>query len=204
MSPPRLQQQWPSAAGDIPAPNEHVLRWVNISGAEVGLFDGQTYATELDSHANMCVIGKHCLKIGETGQTVNVNAFSKDAGGMSAVPVIDAVCAYDCPKTGDTYLLLMRNGLEMPCNDHNLIPPFLLREAGLDVNDKPKIHCSEPTAADHSIYDEEHGLRIPLQLDGIFSYFPTRALTRDEMEYPERLPIICLTPDSRIWDLGSI
>ncbi len=166
----------------------------------MGLFDGHTSATELDSHANMVVIGSHCLKIGDTGQTANVNTFSKEAGGMSEVPIIDAVCAYDCPKSGQTYLLLLRNGLHMPSNDHNLIPPFLMREAGLAVNDKPKIHCENPSVEDHSIYCGDHDLRIPLQLEGIFSYFPTRALTLNEMEYPERLPIICVTPDSQVWN----
>ena len=78
-----------------------MLCWVaDVSGVEVGLFDGQIAATELDSHANMVVIGRHCLKIGDTGQTAHVNTFSKEAGSLSEVPIIDAVCAYDCPKTG--------------------------------------------------------------------------------------------------------
>ena len=40
--------------------------------------------------------------------------------------------------------------------DHNLIPPFILREAGLTVNERPKIH-TEPEKRnkfDHSIIDK--------------------------------------------------
>ena len=65
---------------------------------------------------------------------------------------------------------------------HNLIPPFILREAGLTVSDIQKIHCDKPTIEDHSIYDEKTKLWIPLQLDGKFSYFPRRALTLDHMQ----------------------
>ena len=54
---------------------------------------------------------------------------------------------------------------------------------------------------DHSIYTKEHDLRIPLQLDGIFSYFKTRALTHDEMEYPENFSMMFLPLDPPPWDL---
>ena len=94
----------------------------------------------------------------------------------------------------------MRNGLSIPSNANNLITPFIMREAGLEVNAKPKIHCKEATVEDHIIYTEEHDLRIPLKLDGIFTYFETRALTPDEIEYPENIPMIFLSPDSPRWD----
>ena len=157
-------------------------------------------ATELDSHANMIVIGGHCLEISDSGTTAQVSSFSKEAGEVSDVRIIDAVCAYDCPKTGRAYLLVMRNGLHVPSNEHNLIPPFIMREAGLVVKDTPKIHCQEATVEDHTVYCKEHDLRIPLSLDGIFSYFPTRALTIEEMEHPEELPYIFLSPDTPRWD----
>ena len=166
----------------------------------MGSFDGHISATELDSHANMSVIGKHALIISDSGSTAQVNSFAKEAGGISEVPIVDAVCAYDCPKTGQVYFLVMRNGLSVPSNEHNLVPPFLMREAGLIVNDKPKIHCQDPSAEDHTIYDKEHDLRIPLQLDGIFSYFPTRSLTQDELEFAEDYPVVLLSPDSPSWD----
>ena len=54
---------------------------------------------------------------------------------------MDGVCVYDCPRMGQAYLQMMRNGLSIPSNENNLIVPFIMREAGLDVNSKPKIHC---------------------------------------------------------------
>ena len=84
----------------------------------------------------------------------------------------------------------MRNGLSIPTNKNNLVTLFIMREAGLEVNVKPKIHCKEPTVEDHSIYAEEHDLRIPLKLDGTFLHFKTRALAHDAMEYPENCRMI--------------
>jgi hypothetical protein len=56
---------------------------------------------------------------------------------------------------------------------HNLLLPFIMRQAGITVDDTPKIHVDEPTTADHSITFPETGFRIPMSLWGIFSYFPT-------------------------------
>ena len=54
-------------------------------------------------------------------------------------------------------------------NENDSITPFIMREVRLEVNVKHKIYCKEPTVEDHSIYAEEHDLRIPLKLNGIFS-----------------------------------
>ena len=82
-----------------------------------------------------------------------------------------------------TYILAFRNALHVPSMNHNLIPPFVMREAGLTVNDVPKIHTKDQELNDetHCIAAKEGDngvdLKIPLKLDGIFSYFPTRKLT---------------------------
>ena len=124
----------------------------------MGLFDGQTCLTELDSYAIMIVIGKHCQEINDSGKTAHVDSFTKDAGIIASVRIVDAICAYNCPQSGHTYLLVIRNGLSIPGNENNLVPPFLMSEASLDVNPKPKIYCKSSTVEDHSIYDDETGL----------------------------------------------
>ena len=40
------------------------------------------YTAELDSHANMIVLGIQALIINHTGQSAEVNAFSSDVEGM--------------------------------------------------------------------------------------------------------------------------
>lgn len=84
--------------------------------------------------------------------------------------------------------------------DNNLIPPFIMKEAGIEVSKVAKIHVSDPSISDHSIYFKDHDLRIPLALWGIFSYFPTRKPTEQDMEDCE---LILLSPDGPEWNPHS-
>ena len=67
--------------------------------------------TELDSHANIVVIGAQGTIIQKMGKYADVNGFSSDVGTMSRVPNVNAVLAYDCPISGKTSLLVARNAL---------------------------------------------------------------------------------------------
>ena len=162
--------------------------------------DQERSTTELDSHANMCVVGQQATIINKTGKHAEVRAFSKECQTIKRVPIVDAAFAYDCPTTMKTYLLIVRNALHVPSMEHNLIPPFIMREGGLVVNDIPRIHSGEEVGHNtHCILAHDGSLRIPLQLKGIFSYFPTRTLTPEENEDPEALEAVLLTPDAATW-----
>ena len=50
----------------------------------------------------------------------------------------------------------------------NLIPLFIVREAGVIINDKPKIHVSDTSLDDHAIIFVKDNMRIPLKINGIF------------------------------------
>ena len=147
----------------------------------------------------MVVLGKHCFVFDTVhDRTCDVEPFDKTLGVAQKIPIVDAALAYDCPYTHRTYLLIVRNALYVPSMTNNLLPPFILREAGLEVNDVPKIHVPDPCVTDHAItFDAATGLRIPLQLSGIFSFFPTRAPTNDEILAGD--PIF-LTPDGDQWN----
>ena len=71
-------------------------------------------------------------------------------------------------------MLVIQNALRVPSMSNNLIPPFIMRENGIIINECAKIHCEDPTPEDHAIIFKGYDLRIPLQLHGIFSYFVTR------------------------------
>ena len=157
-------------------------------------------STELDSHANTVVVGKQTFVFSHSGQYANVQAFTEKVKVLPQVPIVDAVIAYDCPSSGETYLFVVRNALCVQSMEINLIPPFIMREAGLVISTTPNIHCDKPTVADHSIFDEESGLRIPLTLNGIFSTFNTRSVNEDEIENVENYQTIFLTPDSNVWN----
>ena len=96
------------------------------------------------------------------------------------------------PIAGEDYILIVMNAISVPTMRHNLIPPFIMREAGLEVNEVPKIHREDPDIDDHSIMFKETGLRIPLGLWGTFSYFPTTKPTAADLEDPEEVYV--LTP----------
>ena len=154
--------------------------------------------TELDSHANMIVVGKNAFVFSRVnGRTCEVTPFSSDLGTVKEVPIVDAAIAYHCQFTNETFVLIVRNALYIPNMDHNLVPPFILREAGVIINNVPKIHVQDPTENDHAIVFPDESLRIPLQLNGIFSYFHTRMPTSQEIDECTK---IIITPDSTDWD----
>ena len=70
-------------------------------------------------------------------------------------------------------MLVVMNALCVPSMDHNLVPQFVLREAGLVLNYNPNIHFEYPSVEYHSFLDEKTGLRIHLTLRGTFSVFET-------------------------------
>ena len=157
--------------------------------------------TELDSHANMCVLGKHCLLLSDllSARNVSVGAFAEAAGGLDSVPIVDAMIAYDCPRRNQVYLLILRNVLYIESMDDNLITPFILREAGIIVNDRAKIHCDPGTVTeeDHTIQDRETGLFITMQIRSTFSYFPTRIPFDDDFKDGV---VVVITPEGPSWD----
>ena len=156
--------------------------------------------SELDSHANMILFGRDCFVFdGVPGKTCCVTPYDPSLKTKERrIPIVDAAVAYDCPFTHKTFILIGRNILHISTLDHNLLPPFILREAGLVVNDKPKIHSDMPTVEDHSIYAPDVDLRIPLKLNGIFSYFHTRKPTPEEIQNCR--DHIIITPDGDDWD----
>jgi hypothetical protein len=155
----------------------------------MGMYSGLS-ATELDSHANMAVAGSETTVIARSGMFANVTPFSKDLPAMDMVEIGDVAMCYDDPISLITYILVMKNALLIPSMGHNLIPPFLIREAGLILDETPKHQTPYPTIDNHSIWDQRSGLRIHLQLNGIFSYFKTWPLTLEEQENWENYQVV--------------
>ena len=121
-------------------PKAHVASIIIASlGDDVKDDNNNDPRTDLVSHVNMFVAGKHAFVLAKSGKTATVCAFSPDIA-PSAIPIVDCALLYECPYSGKSYILVARNVLHVATMDHNLVPPFLLREAGLVVKDVPKIH----------------------------------------------------------------
>ena len=144
------------------------------------------YRTELESHANMQVVGQSCYILSDSGTFVEVNAFSPDYETKN-IPIVDAGVQYDCPHSMMTYILVIRNALHVTSKTNNLIPPLMMQEAEIMVYGTPKIQMENPMVKDHFIYFQETGLRIPLQLWGVLSYFLTPKPTYEDMTDSEEV-----------------
>ena len=84
----------------------------------------------------MFVGGKHTIVIANSGKVANVRSFSPDTPALD-IPVVDLAFLYEDYYTGRSYIMIARHALYVPTMGHNLIPPFLLREAGFAVNECP-------------------------------------------------------------------
>ena len=133
--------------------------------------------TRLDSHANMVVLGLYSFVFESTGRTYNVQPFSTDLGIAKDIPIVDGALAYDFSHSGITYVLVVRNSLHVLSMNHDLIPSFITSAGGVLVYDIPKIHCEDPVVDNHCMSFDNYDLRIPLQLNGVFSYFHARVST---------------------------
>ena len=106
-----------------------------VDADDVNMEDNYQSTCELDSHANMAVVGSESYIIEETGEIANVQPYSPDYE-CRELKVIHAGVLYQCPYTGIEYILVIRNAIYVPSMKINLIPPFLIREAGIQLKDQ--------------------------------------------------------------------
>ena len=111
---------------------------------------------------------------------MEVNPFTPQYKVMTA-KLVDGALLYDYPYSGKSYVLVVQNAIHVPSMDDILIPPFMMREAGIMVNEKAKIHMDDPKDSDHTIMFNSTGFWILLYLWGIFSYFSTQHPMREDL-----------------------
>jgi hypothetical protein len=83
--------------------------------------------TELDSHANMPVVGRNACIMSDMGRLLaaKVNPFTPDYDLM-LMSIVDAAVRHDCPYNGQSHMLVVRNALLVPSMRNNLMPPFIM------------------------------------------------------------------------------
>ena len=139
----------------------------------------------------MPVEGRNCYILSELGKYINVSPFTLTYKALRA-PMVDVVVQYDSPYDVKSYILVIQNALHVPYMVNNLLPPFMLREAGVEVNDKAKIHMQDLMTDDHTMIFSETGFKTP----GIFSYFTTTKPTNNMLQ--DRSEVYILMPAR--WD----
>jgi len=128
-----------------------------------------------------------------------VSGFSGELGSAIKVLVVHAAVAYYCEITGKAHILVIHNALYLRSMKTNLIPPFMMRLAGLQVNECPKfLSIVAPSISDHSVYFPAVDVRFPFQIEGIVSYLSTRIPSDQELcDYAGEY--LLLTPNSEDW-----
>ena len=102
--------------------------------------------TDLDSHADSPVVGSNNVVVIEySNELVSVSGISDKLGNLDQIPIVKAAIEYDCPMTGKVYIFHINNALYIKEMKVNLIPPFMLRLNGLQVNECPKLYIFLPT-----------------------------------------------------------
>ena len=162
----------------------YAIRTVRVSTL---LSHGHESTTELDSHADTCVVGKHALILRDYERPVKVTGYDATQG-TSTYKTVDAALAYDSPSDGQPRILVVNQAIHIPQLHHNLLCPMQLRMNDVIVNEVPKFLCRNPGDADHAILvdgDDGETLTIPLTLSGVISQFPSWLPTRQEYDSAE-------------------
>eukprot|EP00957_Ditylum_brightwellii_P167101 12720672-Ditylum_brightwellii.AAC.1 len=60
---------------------------------------------ELDSHANMLVVGRHAYVISDTGRVADISPFTPDYNSMK-IKIVDVAIQYDCTYNGTSHILI--------------------------------------------------------------------------------------------------
>lgn len=151
-------------------------RYASAFRATESLCEGRS---DLDSHADTCVVGPSYAIIDRgRGETCDVYPYSDAYAPVKNVPIVKAGTAYD-HTNGETVILVACQALYMEKQFPSLLCPNQMRANGVVVEDTPG-HLSKGTSS-HSIYFPEGDLRIPLRMDGVISFIPTRTPTETEL-----------------------
>ena len=120
------------------------------------------------------MVGKNDTILHKTEMTVNVNPLSDEFGMMSEVPLVHAVVAYNCPLTGQTYILIINNALYIAEMEQHLLPPIMMKLNRILLDEFLKFLCPNLTVETDSIFFSDKSIRLPLELHVTTSYPPTR------------------------------
>ena len=74
-------------------------------------YQTQESRTELDSHADVTVVGKHALVLTDFNRPVTVTGYNPANKPMHNVKTVGAAIAYDDPTTGATIMLTIHQAL---------------------------------------------------------------------------------------------
>ena len=95
---------------------------------------------------------------------------------------VSAAVVYDCPMTGEVFIIEVHQAILIDQLHHNILCPMHMRMYDVKVNYIPKYLTDNPTDQTHSIvmHEKEETLMVPLHLHGETSYFTSIKTTMEE------------------------
>ena len=73
----------------------------------------------------------------------------------ATVPVVNAAVAFEDICTNNTIILLIYKARYVEDMENNLVPPFMMCLAQIQLNEEPKFLATNPTLEHHSMYCPE-------------------------------------------------
>ena len=93
---------------------------------------------ELDTHADMTVLGSNCVVLSYTGKECEVSPYSSEYEAIRNTPVVTGAMVWTNTMDGMAYLLILHESLWMGDElDHTLVNPNKLQAYGVSVQDNP-------------------------------------------------------------------
>ena len=134
---------------------------------------------EMDSHADTCVAGNNCTVLEYTGRNATVEAYTPDYPSKE-IPIATVATAYDCPDSGETYVLIINEALYFGDTlSFSLLCPNQLRDNEVHVDERHRTHAPDSI---FGIYIPTTPLHIPFDLDGVIAGFYSRRPTELELD----------------------
>jgi hypothetical protein len=112
--------------------------------------------------------------IKKTDRQVSVTPFIKYLRSIQKVTIITAVTAYDDPKSGKVFILVIHQALYFPEMKRCLLCPMQMRLNDVVLNELPKFVTTNPTDQDPAIILE--ALTISLDIFNVASFFHGRTI----------------------------
>ena len=140
---------------------------------------GNVAKNELDSHTDTICAGNNCTLMYYTNRACDVMLFSDSYNAKTDVQIVTACTAYQCPKTGQVYILVLNEALWFGNKggmDHTLLNPNQLGNYQIDIYNNP----FDRTKDLH--IDTQSDLQIPLKTKETVIYVITWAPTRAEID----------------------
>ena len=140
---------------------------------------GTLAVNECDTNADTCCLGKNFVILQLTQRAADVYAYTKDIAPIKGVPIVSGATAWDDPVTGQTYILVINEGLYYGNKmDHSLINPNQIRDYGIPLWD----NAYDKSRNGELSIELEEAIKIRMRSQGTKILFESRAPSKEELE----------------------